>query len=491
MKKLILIILISLFSANLSFSQISRIKAIGGMTLAIEDRDYLLNPYDFGGNPAYLMLDEQETHLRINPSAGYSWGDLRRIYDSEGNDIYGINFRGIKSLGKKGTFLGYTSYNHEIRKNYNRTLTYNTYSGESFYLVDTTSGDFRYSGPKINIQYSWPVMDGLYLGASVAYQLLDGLKSVYTNAQTIYREVDVNLGAAYLPVKNMIIGVNTGYTDFQETIEAKDVNLLEVELFNYRGDTYFIKQRGSSETQKIRKKKFTLSGQFFYQYENLVNWGIQGNYYPSNSKILVPQSGFIDVEEGYSAFDSYDIQSIIKTGQFENINAAVSVGYFKRDSWSRNSKINLLLWEWNTNAIQGGAGISYKINSLGLLAGGEIEFRRTTADSSKYIDNRYTNQSFNDMLVKFGFELEVMKNAFLRSGINYGTKEFDLITGGKDVDIMLVTFGIGYPLFESLYIDAYLEYGSMSAKGNSYILYNDKSKRSIFNGVISLRLSSF
>ncbi|MHC1737841.1 MAG: DUF6850 family outer membrane beta-barrel protein [Ignavibacteriaceae bacterium] len=491
MKRVIILILVCLTGLNISYSQSSRIKALGGMTLAIEDQDYLLNPFDFGGNQAYLMLDEKETHLRINPSVGYSWGDLRRAYDSEGRDIYGVNFRGIKSLGEKGTFLGYTSYNHEIRKNYNRMLTYDTYSGESFFIVDTTSGNYRYSGPRINIQYSWPLIQDLYLGVSVAYQLLDGLKGVYTYAQTIYREVDVNFGAAYIPIKNLIIGTNAGYTDFQETIEAKDVNLLEVELFNYRGDTYYIKQRGSSETQKIRKKKFTLSGQLFYQYDNLINWGIQGNYYPSNSKILIPQSGFIDVEEGYSAFESYDIQSIIKTNPINNGTAALSLSYFKRDSWSRNSKINLLLWEWNTNTLTGGAGISYKISQLDLLVGGELELRRTTADSSKHIDNRYVNETFNDMLIKFGFELEVLQNSFLRSGINFGTKEFDLLTGGKDVDVMMVTFGIGYPIFESLYIDAYVEYGSLKAAQNSYYAYTGETKRIIFNGVVSLKLKSF
>lgn len=491
MKISITFFILAAISISVLYGQQQRVRGLGGMNLISNDKDYELNPFDFGDNPGYLMLDEKETHLRINPSLGFSWGDMRRAYDSEGKDIYGINFRGIKALGEKGTFLGYTSYNHEIRKDYNRTLTYDPYGGESFFVRDTTSGDYRYSGPRINIQYSFPFTNELYLGVSTTYQLLDGLKSVYTNAQTIYREVDVTFGMVYMPLETFIAGAKAGYADFQETIEAKDVNLLEVEIFNYRGDTYFIKQRGSSETQKIRKRRLIFGGQMFYQYGNIINVGLQGNYYPSNSKILIPQSGFIDVEEGYASFDSYDLQGVVRMIPFKNTTAGVSFGYYSRDSWSRNSKLNLTLWEWNTNEITGGGGIAYKVESIDLLLGGEIEFRQTKTDSLKHIDNRYVNDSFSDVLIKTGGEIEVLKDTYIRGGFNYGTKGFDLVTGGKDVTQMLVTFGVGYPLLESLYIDAYFEYGKQEAKESSYKVYNDKVSRSILNGMISLRLNSF
>lgn len=487
MKKVeIFIIVILLISNSNLVSQDIRNKSLGGLGFSFNDNSFQLNPYDFGNNPAYLSIDEQETYLRITPYLGNSWGDYHRFFDSDGDNSFGVVFRGVKNLGTSGTFVGVTSYDYLLKRNYNRSLKYETYSGESFFFVDTTAGNFRYSGPTVDISYSWSLFPDLLLGFSVKYKILDGLKSVYTNAQTTYREVGANFGAAYTNSNSFIVSANIGYNDFQELIESKDVNLLEVEVFNYRGDTYFIKDRGSSITEKIRKRRLLLGGQMFFYPGNDLSFALQGNYYPSNTQILVPQSGFIDYEEGYTSFDCFDIQNVNHYRPVKDLLLSLSLSYFDRSSWSKNSIRDLLLWDWKTKTSVLGAGVSYKIEPYNLLIASEFQLRMVSADSIKYIDNRTSNIDFNEKVFKIAVEYELLNNTFARSGFNYAAKEYDIIYGGTDVKSYLFTLGASFPINDDISLDAYWEYNLLKPGGDI-----SNKVRAYNNGVISLRLNNF
>ena len=69
---------------------------------------------------------------------------------------------GIKPLGNSGTFRGSAAYNYEMQKDRNRVLTLTPYSGDAFFFTDTTSGDFRYSGPTFEFMYSLETFDNLF-----------------------------------------------------------------------------------------------------------------------------------------------------------------------------------------------------------------------------------------------------------------------------------------------------------------------------------------
>ncbi len=485
LRLLFIIVLMSLFSLSNINAQISRTSAMGGLTYGIIDRDFSLTPYNFGGNPAWIVNDEEESFLNITPSVQNSWGDYRRAFDSEGSINYGTAFKGVKRLDDKGTFVGFTSYNYEIVRNLYRTLRRDTYSGEAFFMIDTTKGDFRYSGPIVNLTYSWELFDNLYAGVSGHYQILDGLKQVYTNAQSIYREVAVNAGLAYQFSDGFIIASNIKYADYQETIEAKDVNLLEVEVFNYRGDTYFVGKRGSSLTQKLNRKKIEYSGQLFYQPISGLTMALQSSVTPQVAKVLVPQSGLIDVEEGYTDFHSIDVKFKSQYSVSESWLMGISAGYNDRKCWSNNSKKNLLLWDWDVTEMYGGFGTSYKLDFIPVLLGAEVEFSSLKADSSKYIDTRFVNITSLNNLIRFGAEYEFITNHFIRAGINFGNNEIDLLSGGNDVKSLMLTAGVGLPVSSALYINANVQYRKISTTN---IVDLHRSGLSTF---ITLRLNTF
>jgi opacity protein-like surface antigen len=332
--------------------------------------------------------------------------------------------------------------------------------------------------------YSWELLDNLYAGGSVTYQLLDGLKKVYTYAKTIYRNVGGNIGLAYQLNEDIIIGAHYTFNDTQESIEAADVNLLEVETFNYRGETYFVPDRGSSVTQKIRKKASTFSGQLFWQVSDELQAAIQSNYTPSNSKVLIPEGSFKEVEEGYASFESFDVQlkSLYKFD--DDLTVGSYAAYLNRDSWSRHSHKNLLLWEWSVKDLSIGVGSSYKFTDE-VLVGIDYLFTRRSIDSTKYIDNRIADLNSNDHTIKLGLEYEVMENVLLRGGYSLNLNQYDIFYGGEKVKNHSVTLGIGIPIHNKILLDSYIRYSNLSPGNGS------ESSRSFLGAFVTLRLNSF
>ena len=58
-----------------------RTSAMGNCSIALEDPDNQINPYDYGRNPAYLGFDFERAWIRYAFSISEQQGDLRRPYD--------------------------------------------------------------------------------------------------------------------------------------------------------------------------------------------------------------------------------------------------------------------------------------------------------------------------------------------------------------------------------------------------------------------------
>lgn len=480
----ILFLFILLLALSSSFAQQFRLESIGGMKFSVKDIDNSLTPFDFAGNPAWLVKDADETYLRINPSISNSWGNYHRYYNEEGKMIYSSSFLGVKTLGEVGTFLGFTAYNYEIRRNFNRSLKKNPYSGEAFFFVDTTAGQFRYNGPEVRLMYSYEVIPKLCIGASVYYQILDGLKKVYTNAKTIYRDVNGNAGLAYQVEDNFIVGAYIDLFDTQESIEAQDVNLNEVEVFKYRGETFKVYSRGNPVNHKVRTKGESYRAQLFYSFEKNFENVLSFSVSPSRKKILVPYSSYDEFEEGHSSFYNTNINFVNRSIVSDELMLAAKFNYNEDKSWSRLTSKNTLIWEWRVNTLTFGIGSSYYLKTLPLLIAFEYELSNIKTDSSKYIDKRSFNQSGTNHNFRLGFEHALLNNIFLRAGINYSLMDFDLIYGGNKVNNSTFTLGAGIPINE-IVIDFYLKYEKIFLKNDANL------NKSSFGGFASIKLKTF
>ncbi len=464
MKRYILfIVLLTIGFTSVRYAQISRTTAMGGLSYSIIDKDHSFNPYDLGGNPAWLYADETETYLKFIPSLKSTNGDYRRYYDPRSSNLYNLGFKGIKTMDTDGTFLGETYYMYDRRVDVNRTLKYNTYSGEAFFFTDTTTGGFTYNGPSVRFMYSFEPLKNLYAGAMINYMIFKGLKDIYSRADALYRDVDGSLGIAYKFHENFAAAVSAVIYDEQEKIESKSEDLMDVEIYNFRGETYSIRKRASSVNQKVRKEGKGLTSQIYWFLDPKFEIGLHGDLSSCDLRVLIPFStateSFKEYEEGYTNFYRYSLKFRARYMLTDNLLAGASVNHYYNSSWSKNPARNLLLWEWEVNQTTFGIGGSYKF-SPSLLIGLEYELGMVKSDSSKYIDSRITNVESQNHLVKIGAEYEMFENLFLRAGYNYGILEHDLLGGGKDVKYFLISGGIGLKIFKSFSVDLRFDYSN-------------------------------
>lgn len=481
---LCLIVLLLLCSTFLS-AQSFRTSSMGGMNLVIKDADNTFSLYDFGRNPAWLVKDETADVLKIIPGSKFSSGQYKRKYDPTEISAYGIVFDGIKTLGELGTFRGYTSYDVEYYDDIYGSLRRFTYEGDAFFLADTNRGSFRYNGPTVNFMYSIEILPDLYAGASLSYQLIEGLKDVYSRAQSLIRRIGGNIGIAYQPSDNFSVGLSYEPDELQERIESKSEDLLDVELFLFRGETYSFKRRGSSVDYKTKTFIQNFSTQLNYKVSDNIELAGKGTYSLGNTKIIIPSGAIKEYEEGYAFFDGVDIQIVSRLEPVKNIMIGLGAGYQKGSSWSKHSGRELLLWEWDVSGFSIGSGVSYYFIPDVLLAGFELHYQNMQSDSSKYIDNRFQNIESNNHLFKTGLEYVASEIITVRTGFSYGKKEYDLIFGGKDVTYTAVTGGAGLNLFKDALVDILIEYALQKPDEPVNL------KKLFLSGFISLKLLTF
>jgi len=471
----------------LTYAQENRVRAMGGITYGISDQDYSLNPYDLGNNPAWLQNDDTVSWLRIQPSLQNEHGDYKRYYDPRSTTLYGLGFKGIKTLGTDGTFLGETDYSYELRKDVPRSLKYDTYGGEAFFMTDTNSGGFRYNGPSVRFKYSYQLFPSFFIGADAHYKILDGLKDVYSRASILYRKLGGDFGVTYSFTDAFSFGILGMIGDEQEKIESADVDLTEVEIFNYRGETFSIRKRAGSVKQKIKKKMTGIGTQIYYFIPQNFELGVSASYKNSKEDILVPYStatqSFAEYGEGFSSFNIYDI---IARGRYflsPQLQMGGTFEIHRNSSWSKNPSRDLLLWEWNVTSMVIGIGGSYKFNHE-LLLSTEYEITKLSVDSSKYIDSRYSSFGAVNHILRFGFEEVVTSAITIRGGYNYGYFKKEMLGGRSNVSFHSISTGGAYEFNNNIAIDISLIYNITSPGGFS-------TKRSSFDCFITTRLYNF
>ncbi|MDR3668530.1 MAG: hypothetical protein P4L35_16940 [Ignavibacteriaceae bacterium] len=464
------------------FSQSLRTMSMAGITIPLKDVDNSCDPYDFGGNISYLYLDETTSWLKINPSLNTNWGDYKRPYDANNVNLYGINFTGLKTLSTAGTFIGSVSYIYDSRINVNRSVKYNTYQGDPFFINDTTSGNIHYNGPAVNFGYSFELLSDLYFGASVGYKILNGFKEIYSQTSTVLRDVDGSLGLTYKLFNSAYLSAGFSTYNSQEKLTIELADPVDDEIYNYHGDTYFITQIGNPISEKIKEVGYSWNSQFYLNPDKNSEAGLNFVYSNSDQKVLLNKSvngnSLLDVEDGYSYFNEYLVEFKGRYDLTPDLTVGLKGSWLYNSCWS--SSQSFLVWDWNTKTAGAGIGASYNISPF-LLLSLEYNYSHVNADSSKYIDDHFTTVYSNDHIIRIGGEYEIFNKIFLRAGGGYGFIGKDIIYGGSNIKYFLTTFGLGFNLFESFSIDFLLDYNNYKPKQLDY-------SHSLFDGLITLKL---
>jgi len=162
----------------------------------------------------------------------------------------------------------------------------------------------------------------------------------------------------------------------------------------------------------------------------------------------------------------------------------MTVGYSHTGSWSKNSRNNLLVWEWSYDKITTGAGTSYKFSSIPLLAAVEAEVAVQSVDSSKYIDRKFISDSGTDFSLRGGLEYVLTEDIIVRGGYAYTGKAIDMVYGLKDVTLNRVSFGLDYYFKGGTVIQLFGRYTNMAPSSPS-------ESRSVMEVLCQLKLNSF
>jgi opacity protein-like surface antigen len=447
-----------LMQANIIFAQNTRLNSMGGMKYAIEDTDNSLNPYDFSDNPAWLIRDYEKDQLKFFPLVNNSWGSYKRVYDPQGIHNQGLTITGIKKLWTRETFLGKASYIIERKSDLPKTLKYDTYSGEAFFTTDTVTGNFIYDGPAIGFQYCYEPFNDFLTGVELNYKILNGLKEKYSHASSLYRTLDGKIGLAHQISNYLVLGVQFGIFDSQETIESKSKELTALEIYNYRGENNFTIEQGNTVDQKVRKKGISGELNVFYLPAENLRIGLKVNNHRIGSKILIPKQPLIDFEEGYTDQNIYYLTAAARYHLNNNYIIGSSINYNKAESWSKISSKDLMIWKWNINGYGFGFGISKESEDKKFLLGCEYDYSYRKIDSSKYIDNRYIKLFSDNHTIRAGGEYRIRNNLFLRAGYNYSFYKTDLLYGGRNVIGIILSGGLGFT-FSKFSIDLNISYG--------------------------------
>ncbi len=208
-----------------------------------------LSLYDLGHNPAFFKLANPVDFSLYSLGLDYWHNAYRRRFDSEQVRNYDLCFYNVKTLNEKATIASYAGYARMDFESQPQSLEKNFYD-HYFALVDTTTGNLSYKSPHLGFLYHYSLNAKILAGFEINYAVERGLKDVYTQCETILRDVDLKTGigldltaiATHLGIYGRIFNRQGKYEAVQEQIAPQ--------VFTYFG--YHVVKRENA-TDLIRK----------------------------------------------------------------------------------------------------------------------------------------------------------------------------------------------------------------------------------------------
>ncbi|MBP1655678.1 MAG: hypothetical protein H6Q31_279 [Bacteroidetes bacterium] len=458
MKRCAVLVLGMVISTLVVHGQSLRVTSLGSMRYAVEDPQSSLSLYTFGGNPAWLINHERQGWLTFTPQANALWGEYRRLFDPGRVMTYGAGFEGVKPLDDRGTFRGYSSYIVEERSDVYRSIKRTPYGGEAYFLADSTTGSFTYKGPTIAFSYAYELFSGLFAGATLGYTVQDGLKDFYTMPKSLFRRVDGVVGVAYAVDSALAIGLTFRPVDEQERLEAKSDDLLDVELFNFRGETYAKRRSSSSIQHSVRLTGEEYGGQLHWALADGMQLAVGVSAGITRTRDEISTAYEEDFEDGFAQRTWYSGETRLRWAMTEDATVGCGVAYHHQREWSRYTALDLLLWDSKGSETTLGAGGSHRLSEDGATVACELDYAFVHADSSKYIDSRYAQIRTSEYRLRVGMEYPLTESVMLRGSYGYGGMGLDVRTGGSSVHGHTAILSVALPLGGAIYLEWLVRY---------------------------------
>jgi len=483
-KKIIILFIICLttFSFYTSLSQASdlKIKSMAQMSLILQDQDNQLNLYDFGANPAWLVMDQQRSWLRPFFTTDYYSGNFKRLYAPKTTADFNAFFEGVKVMDKNQAFRGLVDYHNLNLNNVNQSISRDPYQEHPFRLADNTSGSIQYWGPTVSAQYSRHVLaQKLFWGASLNYQIETGLKDFFPQPRTLYRYVGLGTGFVYRVNSRLAIGSTFNYShtqEFTEAVRPSSNDPRAILVMKFRGETIGSERLGNME-------RFTKTKMF--------KWGIQAHYCPVDyfesaflfsyniHNLDATESRTVPVKDGTWKLKGYEIhwKNRFKLPKLP-FRLGLSFDRIDFNDWAIHPNFDVLLGDDNFIENSIGFGLAYEPSSLPFIIGLEYHFSLADKQKKDYVSRIMASGDIKYSDIRFGTELSIFDALKIRTGYIYQKNDVDpnLLSFSEylqDNKTHRFTFGLAYFL-QATDIEVYGYYGKQKPAVNHSNLNRDQ-----------------
>ena len=382
--------------------------------------DDIMSDDNYSRNPAIFNVGVTQDYNFNTFYNGLIQNNYKRKFDPSMVRSYGASFFSYKILDRKSTLA--TSVVIDWSKHYSEfaSLEKNFYD-HYFSFADSTTGNTTYYGPRLWVLYQRKLTDKFISAFQIEYGIERGLKDVYTECMTIYRNVDVKSGLAYhSPDGSFVSGVYGRIFDRQGKYEAVE-DLLDAINFTYIGYHVYRPESPRSSNNKSDRLTGYESGLYFSK-NNFVISGLR-----LRSSILGGAT-----------------ESTIKTGSSSQ---PVRVGYWVRKAVNLENRLT-----YSINVIRSEFGIIYNINN--------------TSDWAKHGHFEVNLLDYNATTNELGIDLKMMPLRFIMIKITYLSSSSDV-----DYDEYIADFTFNEKLSSNqLFFNGNIKLNSIS---NLYIGYEN------------------
>lgn len=432
-------------------------------TQEIAQNSFTTDSYYLSGNPAWLILEKYKDATILNSFYSTKSGEYRRRFSEKRNNFLKVGASIIKNLKSAGVFYGRFNYNYEKRKDNYQILTKRTYTGNPFYLRDNTTGDMKYTGPAMSLLYSLNLLKQLSFGLQVDYAVDNGLKEVFTYAESVNRDVNLKGGFVYKPETDLKLGMHYSFNSYQEKLMMQDVNNRSVEVYRHRGDNFSVRSVSSQEEEKIKTKEHIFSSFNELKLHERLNIKLQLAYFWGDTRILVPASLIIDNEDGKELYSAGSLNLINEIDLGKNLSLDLRYSLYCKKSRSQNSIQQYLLWNWSLIEHTFGGRLFFDNLPGESVVGIESGVSVTISDSSKYIDNKYSKERSVDFFAGTFGKIKLSDKMILKYFYKYSFLEKDHFYSFEDVSYHKIYFELKYKYSELISLMPYFSYATNRA----------------------------
>ncbi len=461
----------------------NRLLAMGELAISVPDIDNQINLLQVAGNSAWLIENDSLNWIKYTTFSNNDWGKLKRYWDARENHLHYLSFSGYKRIGGNQAFFGEIRYNYDYREDVNRAIEKNPYAGDPFVLADSTTGDFEYLGPEVNVAFSQKLSSGWYLGTSLHYYINRGLKDIYTETEIISREITASIDLVRSFSNDVVFGLSImpyHYQDITKLVTQSDGQYPQT--FRYRGEFEFRKSTGTQDRSAIYKG-YEIRPQLAINGEKFEGVFYAGYNYQWHELYDNPTKRLYD---GYYQAQKYSVNMVFRKhlGRLNQTSLAFSYEFVYTEDWAKEATADLLFYRSFNRLHRSVFGVSHRFSDIPLEGAVEIHYQSSAPDKRDYLAHRYRQGDIANLEIHTGIEYRVGMSWKVQAGYIYKDYKEDKIWDYYgDCSGSKYTAGLGW-IFKNYELDAYGRYSDL--KGNVSGV-NSNNRRQSMDMIVQLK----